>query len=483
MKREHEMHIRSARLRATVMGTIVALAGGSLHLSASAAPADQGENKFTWMRDTSNLINSNDVYYLVVQKRDGVWVVNSINDRKYITSADEETILARRQGQGWEFIPQFDLVDKNRGGDFQCIGKRPEGIDNSQPLERDKRTNICDSLLTTSTTPKEERVGRAVGVALATIFTGGVGGVVLALDKRTSFFPDTEELKRVVADTHLDELLNRIEGVSASYFKGAREIINRGNSIASRVKTRYVIKDTSMGFGKHLVVPGESSMVRYQYVFPDGYNRITQYPTSLDATATFARIQEDRLVKLGRQPVIVRGYCSLGDRQFGSVNVSLKDCPKELTITDEAKAIEVPLEVLGVKTEVRPTVQADDKIVRVQLTANGLVIENRSSDFVDIVDVAVSINGKVRTLSGGSAALITVPPQTTYPRDGDTGKFAVKDLMDQEMRASLNFQNLTAPEAVSKKVTTSMSVRYAVDGKQKTLRATSSATVLELLRL
>lgn len=449
----------------------------------AADPAGASQHQYSWAKNSRDWLRDPATQVAVVARRDEHWQVVALNERRSIASADEEIVLARRRGTaGWEFAPLFDLVDTERGQEMRCIGPRPVGLAENTPIDRARQTSPCQSLLTSSTRPEGLTAGRAAGILIGTVLTGGLGAVAMAMDKRTEYFPLPDEFKKLVRDTRLDELLSQVEAQRQLYDKALARTRADWAQAARQTRTRFAIRDDSQGLASGLPVREAERLVGYAPAFPKAYATLPAQPTTLDGLPAFAAQLQARLAQLAAEPVVLQPSCPGGSRRVGTFNVSLPACPGQVLLSGPDAEVELPLVVNGVKAELAPAVQADDKLLRVQWQAGGLVIENRSADFVDILDVALSVNGKVRTLSGERAPLLTVPPQSTHPRSGEAGRFSARQLLDAEMQAALSFDNLTLPQAQAGRIATQLSVRYAIDGRPRTLRGASSATILELMR-
>lgn len=443
--------------------------------SANAA-AQQNKNTYTFNRNYDNYQES---YFASIKRNDDSWEITSINERKTTKDKDEEILLIKKTTSGWQFNPYFKYTNPRNPNGIWCVDDRPHGISNEINLIREENTNICNSRFVTSTPPSSHTFANVVGYGLFTVFTAGIGAVAIANMKESQRYIDFDAIKKAVEDTKLDELLSSLEPIRQAHLKRIKENQEKRDSIANNLKTNFIISDLSGGFGKNLNLDSAQNLVTYSSL---KILDTLKLPKNLNEIDNFKAASETLLSDLTNKKITVKVRCKIGNSTIGIFNVSIYDCPSELEIENPKLDAVIPIKINSINANITPTISIADKILSTSLTSKGLVISNQTDDFIDLNDISVSINGKIRTISGNGKPLITIPPKSTYPRENENGKFPLNELIDKDMNESLSFKELTLNSAKQKFILINLSIRYSFQNTTKTLRGNKNLNVFSALQ-
>lgn len=427
-------------------------------------------------------IKENTAGYIPISMKpvESSWKVTSLDKQWNVSSPDEEILLAKKNGKdGWEFMPYFKYTSyTDRWNKIECDGERPKGFDKKNfSYKRELFTNACNSKFVTTTSPDSTAalIGKGVGFTVVCAMTMGVG-CIAGLMGESERYVNYGEIKKAVRDTQLIELLNRYIPAQQAFENRLQEVQNSWTSKALTIRKSFEVTDRSGGLASLFNPSDASYLVSYEAV------RLKQPakngPLSIDKFDEYVAGLAATIENLRTSPVILIARCPKGISKVNGFNVQIPTCPNKLEVSLSDDEIKLPLIITGISPSIIPSITAKSKVIEAKLTHDGIVITNNSSDFIDVTNVSLSINGKGKVVN----KTIAIPPGMTMPRNGERSEFGLNDLVDNEMRSVATFNNLTYSQAQREQISTTLAVRYSVNGRQETAQKAIKAPVLDYIR-
>jgi hypothetical protein len=472
---------------------LLSLATATLYLAPMVTFA---QNAAPSQEKTSNnyyvLRKSNDYLYdVVLKKEEESWKIISINGKRNIDNPKEESLLVRIASDGgWEFEPYFNINLKKNDGLILCNGLLPYGFDKNYKLDRSKKTNICDSAFMTDSDPNGSVVNTVATSALMAVFTGGLTLVAQAAMIGDERYLNKKEIEKAVSDTNLDKLLTAINSSTKKLKSDIDTTNKKWIDSASGANINFLLNDNTNGlmpsvFSSSFKNEYRNGNVGYEttkkFIEFSSVNNIKNndfiknYPVSLTEFPSWEAEQQARFSKMAEEPLTVQPKCELSEQLLDAKHrVKITECPKNQILT--YAPIVVPMAFTGLDFTLTPTLNMEDKQLKVWLRGDGLHFENRTDEFIEIKDLAFSVNGNVYTLSSkNGSSQLTIAPQSTYPANNKASKFSLAVIANSEMQNSLKLRLLSLSDAKASNFTFNLSVRYVVDNTNmtKTLRGTN----------
>ena len=430
-------------------------------------------------------------FQVILKKEAGSWKIVSINGSDSISDPKEEILYVRAIDGGWEIEPYFDIAPIKEYENYSCNDKVPYKFDSRKSIQREKQTNLCDSEFMTNSNP--DVIFQAGVTVFGALMTMGYSLAHQASTYDDKRYLNVKEIEKAVSDTNLNNILNKLFPLINKQKRDFSELENIWNDKLKTAEVTIKTKDKTNGLMpnnfqlsnnyKHF---SKLKFIRNgQFVKLNIANKlpkneiIKNLPTTVEKIAEW-KIKQDRLLYEAEMATLsISAICTEDEILLDSgYRVNITECPKNQYFTD--LPIQIPVAVTGLDLTVIPKIDLTDKHLKIWLKNDGLHFENITEDFIEIKDIALSINNKVYTLSSKSGeSQLTIAPMSYYPASDKVSKFSLQLITHQEMLNALKFQLKDISEAKTSDIAISLSVRYIVNNTNltQTLRGLNKINV------